>query len=140
MPYTQVRTLEFDVPGLPPIKNEALSLFSAGHRQAGRVRTLLQAACQAAQQTGWTALPGPVALEVVLRRPAEQHGDATNFLGGIADVLQDKRGSRQPGMAHLGALLDVALYRDDRQVRQISYREEHAGEASYAVRVTAIDG
>jgi len=136
---TQIRALTFEVPGLPPIKNEALSIFSAGHRQAGRVRALLQAACAAAQQSGWMPLSEPVALEVVLRHPPEHHtGDATHFLGGIGDVLQDKRQAPQVRLAHLGDLVDVALYRDDRQIRQISYREEPAEEPSYVVRVTTL--
>ncbi|GLH98906.1 RusA family crossover junction endodeoxyribonuclease [Phytohabitans aurantiacus] len=132
-------TLSFDVPGMPPLKDGALSIFSAGHRQAGRVRALLSAACAAAQHTGWTPLTDPVALEVVLRRPPEHHsGDATNFLGGIADVLQDKRWLYGVRLAHLGVLADVALYADDRQIRQISYREEPAEAPSYTVRVVAL--
>jgi hypothetical protein len=135
----QAVALAFDVRGLPPLKNEALSIFSAGHRQAGRVRALLEAACLAAQRTGWTALAKPVALEVVLRRPAGHHsGDATNFLGGIGDVLQDKRQRTGVSLAHLGVLVDVALYVDDRQIRQLSYREEQADEPSYSVRVSAL--
>ncbi|GAA4440637.1 hypothetical protein GCM10023170_013490 [Phytohabitans houttuyneae] len=132
-------TIAFDVHGLPPLKNEALSIFSAGHRQAGRVRTLLEAACAAAQRTGWTALAHPVALDVVLRRPPDHHsGDVTNFLSGIGAVLQDKRRSAAVSVAHLGVLVDVALYVDDRQIRQLSYREEHADEPSYTVRVSTL--
>jgi hypothetical protein len=135
----QAVALAFDVRGLPPLKNEALSIFSAGHRQAGRVRALLEAACTAAQRTGWTALSEPVALDVVLRRPTGHHsGDATNFLGGIGDVLQDKRRGASVSLAHLGVLVDVALYVDDRQIRQLSYREEAADEPSYSVRVSVL--
>lgn len=131
--------IAFDVRGLPPLKNEALSIFSAGHRQAGRVRALLEAACAAAQRTGWTALADPVALDVVLRRPpSHPGGDVTHFLAGIGSVLQNKRHSASVGMAHLGVLVDVALYVDDRQIRQLSYREEHADEPSYTVRVSAL--
>ncbi|MGW3601908.1 hypothetical protein [Micromonospora sp. NPDC005161] len=47
--------IAFDVPGWPPTKNEATSLLSAGHGHAGRVRTLLNAAGQAAarQRHAW---------------------------------------------------------------------------------------
>lgn len=132
-------TIAFDVRGLPPLKTEALSIFSAGHRQAGRVRALLEAACAAAQRTGWTPLSGPVALDVVLRRPPDHHrGDATTFLSGIGAVLQSKRLSAGASLAHLGVLVDVALYLDDRQLRALSYREEHADDPSYAVRVSAL--
>jgi hypothetical protein len=41
-------------------------------------------------------------------------------------------------LTHLGVLVDVALYVDDRQIRQLSYREEHADEPSYLVRVSAL--
>ncbi|MDQ7904353.1 hypothetical protein RB614_07435 [Phytohabitans sp. ZYX-F-186] len=135
-----IAAITFDVSGLPPLKNEALSVLAAGNRQAGRVRVLLEAACAEAQRTGWTALADPVALDVVLRRPPGHHsGDATNFLGGIGDVLQDKRRSaRVMSLAHLGVLVDVALYVDDRQIRQLSYREEHADEPSYTVRVSTL--
>ena len=132
-------TLAFEVTGLPPIKSEALSLFSAGHRQAARVRALLRAACTAAQQSGWTPLSGPVGLDVVLRCPAGHHGGATNFLGGIADVLQDKRHTGQAGLGHLGALADIVLYRADSQIRQLTFREQEAEEPSYTVRVSALD-
>lgn len=138
MTDTQTAALTFEVAGLPPIKNEALSLFSVGHRQAPRVRALLLAACRAVQHSGWTPLAGPVALQVVLRCPGGHHGDATNFLGGIADVLQDKRRLRHAQLAHLGVLLDVALYLDDRQLRRIDYREEAADEATYTVRVSTL--
>ncbi|MEV1286198.1 hypothetical protein [Micromonospora sp. NPDC049679] len=135
----RTRALSFEVPGLPPLKNEALSMLAAGHRQAGRVRALLQAACTASQRSGWTPLTEPVALEVVLRcPPSHPSGDASNFLGGIGDVLQDKRRARVSSLTHLGVLVDVALYIDDRQIRQISYREETADEPSYLVRVATL--
>lgn len=140
MTDTQTAALTFEVAGLPPIKNEALSLFSVGHRQAPRVRALLLAACRAVQHSGWTPLAGPVALQVVLRCPGGHHGDATNFLGGIADVLQDKRHTGQAGLGHLGALADIVLYRADSQIRQLTFREQEADEPSYTVRVSALEG
>ncbi|MDG4831774.1 hypothetical protein O7627_21065 [Solwaraspora sp. WMMD1047] len=139
MQDTQALTLSFEVNGLPPVRTEALSIFSAGHRQAGRVRTLLEAACAAAQQTGWIPLAEPVELDVVLRCPAEHHSyDAVTLLGGIGAVLQDKRRVASVALAHLGALADVALYLDDRQIRQLTYREEPADAPSYLVRVAAL--
>jgi hypothetical protein len=137
---TQTLALSFEVRGLPPVRNGALSLFAAGHRQAGRVRALLEAALDAAQRTGWTPLTAPIALEVVVRRPDGQRTpDATTMLGGIADVLRDKRDGPHASLAHLGVLVDVALYRDDRQIRQIGYREEPADLPSYLVRVAALE-
>ncbi|MFI5838126.1 hypothetical protein ACIA8K_00200 [Catenuloplanes sp. NPDC051500] len=139
MTETSVHALSFEVPGLPPLKSSPTPMLAAGGRQAVRVRALLEAACLAAQQTGWMAVDSPIALEVVLRHPPDGHtGDVTHFLGGIGDVLRDKRLGAEVPLAHLGALLDVALFRDDRQIRRISYREEDASEVSYSVRVEAL--
>ncbi|MBF9131643.1 hypothetical protein I0C86_22130 [Plantactinospora sp. S1510] len=139
MQHTRALTLSFEVPGPPPVRTEALSIFAAGHRQAARVRTLLEAACDAAQRTGWTALTEPVDLEVVLRcPPGRRTADAATLLGGIGAVLQDKKRAADIGLAHLGVLADVVLYVDDRQIQRISYREEPAEDMSYLVRVSTL--
>jgi hypothetical protein len=46
-------------------------------------------------------------------------GDLTNYLGGVADVLESKykRLRSENKLDHLGDLLGVSLYRDDRQIR-----------------------
>lgn len=129
-------TVSFEVTGLPPQKTETLSILSAGHRQAERVRALLRGALAAAQESGWTPLRGAVSLEVVVRGPEQHVGSAPRFLAGVADVLSDKRG-RLTG-THLGVLADVALFTDERQIRSISYREESAEESSYVVRVASL--
>jgi hypothetical protein len=136
---TRVLALSFEVSGLPPIKTEALSIFSAGHRQAVRIRTLLEAACGAAQRSGWTPLTGPIALDLVLRcPPGHRTADAATLLGGICTVLQDKKRVANIGLAHLGVLVDVALYVHDRQLQQVSYREEPAESTSYLVRIAEL--
>lgn len=67
---------------------------------------------------------GSVALDVITRSPA---GDAANIIGGIADVLEDKPNrSHRSSIDHLGDLATVWLYRDDKQIKQITYREESA--------------
>lgn len=137
---TRTSELFFEVAGTPPIRTDGLSVFTAGHRQAARVRALLTAACAAAQTTGWRSLRGPVALEVVLRCPPEHRVvDAAQLLGGVGAVLQDKKRIGAVGLAHLGVLADVTLYDDERQIRQLSYREEPATDFSYLVRVTALE-
>jgi hypothetical protein len=69
-----------------------------------------------------------VALDVVVNATAEQPTwDATNYLGGIADVLEHKA-DRGP-LEHLGELAEVWLYRNDRQIKQVSYREVAAAQA-----------
>ena len=129
--------IAFEVPGWPPLKNEATSMLAIHHRQADRVRTLLVKAAEAASAAGWISASADVALEVIIRGPsARPPGDATNFLGGIADVLQDKTNPRNIDLSHLGDLQAVALYRDDRQISQISYHEEPAKSPSYLVRIS----
>lgn len=131
--------LSFEVSGLPPIRTDGLSVLSAGHRQAIRVRALLTAACDAAQRTGWTAVTGPVALDIVLRcPPGHRTVDAAQLVGGVGTVLQDKKRIGTTGLAHLGVLVDVALYVDERQIRRLAYQEDPAEEMSYLVRVAAL--
>jgi hypothetical protein len=137
----RIPEIAFDVAGWPPIKNEAKSMLAANHPQIERVRTLLQAARAAVMRTGWVPLDGPTGLDVVVRTPpGRPAGDATNVLGGIADVLQGNGPGRSGiDLSHLGALGEVALYRDDRQLRQVHYREEPAAEPSYSVRVWTLE-
>jgi hypothetical protein len=129
------RSISFEVPGYPPVKNEALSMLGAGHPYAPRVRLLLEAAREAGAAQAFTpADDGHIALEVILRCPPGRNpADATNYLGGIADVLEDKS-SRGP-LDHLGALVTVRLYRNDRQIKHVSYREIEADQPSYTVAI-----
>ena len=127
--------LSFRVPGLPPAKNEALSMLGAGHSHASRVLELLRAAKDALQRSGFVPVDGgPVALDVVVHAPPRQDPwDATNYLGGIADVLEEK--SRRGTLDHLGELRYVWVYRNDRQIKEVSYRQLDASAASYTVRI-----
>lgn len=129
-------SIRFEVPGLPPLKNEALSVFNAKHGQADRIRTLLLAAQRACREHGFAPIvTGGVALDVVTRSPG---GDATNILGGIADVLENKPvRAHRASIDHLGDLATVWLYQDDKQIKQVTYREE-PGESSYTVTVRAL--
>jgi len=126
----------FEVRGNPPLKGEAISVFNAKHGQAERIRALLQAAQRACQEQGFVPVDeGSVALGVIARSPA---GDAANIVGGIADVLEDKPSRHyRSSIDHLGDLAAVWLYRDDKQIKQITYREE-PGECSYTVTVRAL--
>ena len=67
-------------------------MLRAGHGHAPRVRLLLDAARWACTVQRFTPIDeGHLALDVVLRCPAGQNpADATNYLGGIADVLEDR--------------------------------------------------
>jgi hypothetical protein len=127
--------VSFDVPGFPPTKNEALSMLGAGHSHAPRVRLLLERARQAVAAQGFTQVSdGPVRLDVVLYAPdGSNPGDATNYLGGIADVLENK--AHRGTLDHLGGLENVWLYRNDRQVKAVSYHETKADSVSYTVTI-----
>lgn len=130
--------VSFEVAGFPPPKGEAISMFNVGHGHALRVRLLLEAARRAlGEQEFVPNQDGPVALDVVVRCPAGGNpADATNYLGGIADVLEEK--SRRGPLDHLEALATVWLYGNDRQLKQVSYREVAANQVSYTVTVRSI--
>ena len=126
--------VSFEVRGSPPLKNEAMSVFNARHGQAARIRSLLEAAQRACQEQGFVPIvERGAALDVVARSPS---GDAANIIGGIADVLEDKP-IRRSAIEHLGDLAAVWCYRNDKQLKRISYREE-SGECSYTVTVRAL--
>jgi hypothetical protein len=78
-----------------------------------------------------------VSLELIVRGHGRPPGDATNYLGGVADVLQAKKDHVMTDLGHLGELLDVALYVNDRQINRVGYSEEAAERTSYVVRVTS---
>ncbi|MEI2730814.1 MAG: hypothetical protein V9G08_02190 [Dermatophilaceae bacterium] len=69
--------LSFDVEGLPPAKNEALSLFAQDHAYADRVLTLLLAARQTIASAANHRPLGskPIALDVTLTSPTAPRGD-----------------------------------------------------------------
>jgi len=70
--------------------------------------------------------------------PGHRTSDASTLVGGVCAVLQDKKRVANIGLAHLGVLVDVALWSDDRQIRRLSYVEEPAEDFSYQVRVAAV--
>lgn len=128
--------VSFEVAGWPPIKNEAKSLLSSAHPKAKQVLALLEAADAAKESAGWECTDGLVTLQLVVRSKSRPPGDATNYLGGVADVLQVKRADPTLDIGHLGEFVDVALYVNDRQINRISYAEETAEQTSYLVRLT----
>jgi hypothetical protein len=131
--------IRFEVTGLPPAKAEAKSMLSPGHSHAGRVRALLEGAAAAVEAQGWAPTTEPVGLSVEIRAtPNDGVWDATNYLGGIADVLQDKRRLDMASRAALGDLAEVALYVDDRQIKAIDYRLARGTALSYAVAVRVL--
>jgi hypothetical protein len=134
-----VDEVNFSVAGLPPVKSEAKSLLAQGHTHAARVLDLLHAARDAVADGRWS--PGSsasLALELVLTSPAPPPSDATNYLGGVGDVLEDK--VRRGELAHLGDLAAVALYSNDRMFHEVHYRWERSDRTGYNVRIWVRDG
>jgi hypothetical protein len=130
-----VASFAFRVHGYPPIKNEAKSLFSADHAQVKRVIHLLTTAQHEAEARGFRGFgAASVGLEVQLACPrGAGRGDATNFLGGIADVLEDKTG--RGTLAHLGELATFGLYDNDSQIEEVHYTWTAADAPAYRVRL-----
>lgn len=109
-------------------------MLAAGHQQSIRALALLSAARDAVGAAGNPAFGNQrLALDVTLRSPVEPVADATNYLGGIADVLEDK-GRRGP-LEHLGDLSSVALYNNDRQIHEVHYEWTRDEETAYTVRL-----
>jgi CGNR zinc finger protein len=77
-----------------------------------------------------------LALTMTLRSPVSApRGDPTNFLGGVADVLQ-----RKPEIESLGELASVLVYENDLQLRRIEFRQETSPEVGYELRFTSLGG
>lgn len=131
--------ISFAVEGYPPSKNEALSMLGAGHPYLDRVRTLLDAARAAAKADSefGASLPDRLGLELILYAPRDPPSDATNYLGGIGDVLETK--TRRGVLDHLGELASVALFANDRQIQEAHYRREYANTPHYTVRLWTLE-
>jgi hypothetical protein len=132
---TIVRSLCIEVPGLPPAKSEARSLLGPRHPHAGRVLALLCAAQDAlvAQGDGRGFGRAALAMAVELRAPSPPPSDATNYLGGIGDVLGNK--ANRGAMAHLGVYAGVTVFDNDRQLHLVRFRYAWDTETVYRVRL-----
>ena len=129
-----MREITIEVGGYPPAKNEAKSMLAAGHIHAERVLALLRAANDEAGPDAPVYFPDEsLGLELVLTSPAPPPSDATNYLGGVADVLEDK--AHRGDLAHLGELAHFALYRNDRQFHDVRYRWERGPNIRYQIRI-----
>jgi hypothetical protein len=126
--------ISFDVPGLPPAKDGGTSIFNVRHTHLPRVRALLEAAKDACATQDFTPVEsGRVGLNVILYTPSDLNpADNANYVGGIADVLEHK-GTLD--IDHLGTLASVWLYTNDRQIKEITFREVDAQEIGYSVTV-----
>src|SRR5213596_2577624 len=106
----KIEEITLEVSGYPPAKNEARSLLGPRHPHRDRVLVLLRTARRTLNQ-GFQPFTEFLGLDVVVRAPEGDLWDATNYLGGIGDVLEDK--TRRGSLPHLGDLSQVAVYGND---------------------------
>ena len=127
--------ISLSVEGWPPKKNTAKSLFAEGHPDSLCVLNLLRKVKQALGDSEWNPTGRrQIGLELVMAEtPDGFPGDATNYLGGIADVLQANRTNAD--LSHLGDLAQASLYYDDRQIREVLYCIERGDVPGYRLRV-----
>jgi hypothetical protein len=79
-----------------------------GHIPADRVLALLRAASNEIRSGAAVNFADePLGLELLLTSPEPPPSDATNYLGGVADVLEDKR--HRGELLHPGELASFAL-------------------------------
>jgi len=123
-------------------------MLGAKSNKRQKVEALLKAAREAAREAnrleGFTGFgERKIRLETVVHaRTNAEPWDATNYLGGIADVLEGKAKKllAQPGLLDwLGDLINVGLYNDDRQIKEISYREVQSDRERYVVTLSALE-
>src|SRR5437773_3142430 len=107
-------------------------MLGASHGHAPRVRKLLQTARAAAEDQGFLGFgTRSIGLDVRLASPRDgNRSDATNYLGGIADVLEDK--AHRGKLEHLGDLAVFGLYANDRQIEAVHYSWEAGNSTAYA--------
>ena len=124
--------------GLPPAKDSSNSIFNKNHSHHPRVIALLQKVQQGLDDSEWNpAERRRVGIELVMTEtPNGLPGDATNYLGGVADVLQANRVNAD--LSHLGGLGKVSLYLDDNQIREVRYSVERGTSSGYRVRVWVV--
>jgi len=128
-----MREIQFAVPDFPPAKSEAKSMLAVGHGHAPRVMALLRAAREAVGDAAQPLFPTePLGLELIVESLDQPLSDATNYLGGVADVLEAK--GRRGALPHLAELESIALYNDDHQLQIVQYRWYRGSAAGYTVR------
>jgi hypothetical protein len=137
-----VTVIKLHVEGLPPAKSQR-SVFGVASKHHGRLLTLLEEAHRVKSARGFRGFGrSPICMEVEARAPAgQQLGDATNYLGGIADALEVKRYriKTSGSLDHLGYRKEVGLYDNDSQIKEVRYREVESDRASYTVTLRDLD-
>ena len=132
------REVSLSVAGWPPAKDGANSIFNKKHRHHSRVVDLLRQAKRALADSGWDPQErAQIGLElVIVETPGGIPGDAINYLGGVADVLQAHR--RNIDLSYLGELAQATLYYDDKQIAEVRCFVDRGNAPCYRVRVWAL--
>jgi hypothetical protein len=139
-------SISFTVAGHPPPKDGGFSILNPAHPHHPRAVALLTAAGEEARGAAFAAFAEhPLRIRVAMRTRAPAPGDGLNYLGGVADVLEDKSARAAADRtwpekaAALGGLASFALYRNDRQFRDAGIdQDDHASEDSYTVTSWAL--
>ena len=133
-PGTDVREISVSVMGLPPAKDGGFSIFHQKHSRHSLVVELLSKAEKALTDSHWNPVETrKIGLELVVETPGDIPGDAINYLGGVADVLQSIRVNVD--LSHLGGLAEATFYRNDKQIAEVRYSVEYCETRRYRVRV-----
>ena len=108
-------------------------MLGKGHRHLDRVSALLEAAKAVMDAEGWGGFGvSPLGLELRIFAPSKKvPSDATNYLGGIGDTLENK--DRRGKLDHLGHLAFVHLYQNDSQIQEVHYFLIDAPETRFEV-------
>lgn len=134
--------IRFEVEDLPPAKSQR-SVFGLRSKHYKRTRRLLEEAHRAKSRLGFSTFGNaPLRLDVEVWAPiGMQPGDGTNYLGGIADVLEEKahREKTSGSLEYLGYRRHVGLYRNDRQLKEIHYRESVGDSIGYSVSLRELE-
>jgi len=128
--------IAFQVTGYPPAKSDGRSALVANHPHAARIHLLLEAAHKAQTVHVFTPIEREwVRLDVMLFGATEKDPrDALSYLSGIVEALQEK--SDLDGINHLGDLGRIWLFRNSRQIRHVTYRENEGSRTAYEVSIT----
>jgi hypothetical protein len=137
-----VTDITVDVAGFPPAKSDALSMLAAGHTHAVRVKQLLLAVQQKLADAPFPMLDGPVGLEITLFAPEDRDPWLpANYVGAISEILQAKghlKNQQRIRVELPEPLLSANLYRYERQLYDIRFRQMVASAPHYQVRVWSL--
>ena len=120
--------IEFQVMGVPPIKDQRQSIRNREHPLHGRFIALRKTSAEAMAGRAWVF--APVELELTVRCPAPEASERhslTDYLAGVMDTLDGSSG-------FTFTFLPI-IFEDDSQVIASHIQWEEAPQCSYSVSV-----